>query len=102
MGRFLIWLVKGYQRFISPLFPPRCRYYPTCSSYMIQAIRVHGAAKGLLMGISRILRCQPFVKGGIDFVPLTFSLKRNLKDEQQPDYHFRREHKTNLKSNGKK
>lgn len=87
MRQLLIGLVRFYQRFISPLFPPSCRYYPTCSSYMIQAIQVHGAVKGTAMGVSRILRCHPFVKGGIDYVPRTFSLKRNFLDTEKPVYH---------------
>lgn len=70
-------MVHGYQRFISPLFPPSCRYYPTCSNYTIQAIQKHGSFKGILMGMARILRCHPFVKGGYDPVPDHFSLKRN-------------------------
>ena len=61
MKQVLTWLVRGYQRFISPLLPPSCRYYPTCSTYMIQALQKHGAIKGSLMGIARILRCNPFV-----------------------------------------
>jgi hypothetical protein len=76
MKTFLIWLVKLYQRFISPLTPPSCRYRPTCSAYMIQALEKHGA-KGFFMGIARILRCHPFVEGGDDPVPDHFSLKRN-------------------------
>lgn len=90
MSRFLIWLVRGYQRFISPLFPPSCRYYPTCSSYMIEAVKVHGAGKGFLMGISRILRCHPFVRGGIDYVPRNFSLKRNTLDKERPVYRYKK------------
>lgn len=90
MSKLLIGFVRLYQRFISPLFPPSCRYYPTCSSYMIQAIQVHGAGKGSLMGISRILRCHPFVKGGIDYVPQRFTLKRNTQDQKQPTYHYRK------------
>ncbi|MGM0215143.1 membrane protein insertion efficiency factor YidD [Enterococcus sp. AZ109] len=82
----LILLVRGYQRFISPLFQPSCRYYPSCSSYMIQALRVHGTLKGILMGIARILRCNPFARGGIDFVPLQFSLHKNTTDEDPPNY----------------
>ncbi|MEO1768163.1 membrane protein insertion efficiency factor YidD [Candidatus Enterococcus ferrettii] len=82
----LILLVRGYQRFISPLFQPSCRYYPSCSSYMIEALKVHGAIKGLLMGISRILRCNPFARGGIDYVPVNFSLRKNLLDEEPPNY----------------
>ncbi|MBA2796442.1 Putative membrane protein insertion efficiency factor [Streptococcus porcinus] len=75
---FLIYVVRLYQRFISPLFPPSCRYRPTCSTYMIQAIEKHGI-KGVLMGIARIFRCHPFVDGGDDPVPDYFSLKRNRK-----------------------
>ncbi|MBU5364933.1 membrane protein insertion efficiency factor YidD [Enterococcus devriesei] len=86
IGKGLIMIVRGYQRFISPLFQPSCRYYPTCSSYMIKAIQVHGAIKGSTMGIFRILRCNPFARGGIDYVPVHFSLKKNLVDEEEPDY----------------
>lgn len=86
MKKVVIWLVRGYQRFISPLFPPSCRYYPTCSNYMIQAVTVHGFFKGALMGVSRIFRCHPFVHGGLDYVPLHFSLARNKKDKIQPNY----------------
>ncbi|MGX7197169.1 membrane protein insertion efficiency factor YidD [Enterococcus olivae] len=90
MQKILIALVRGYQRFISPLFPPSCRYYPTCSSYMIEAIQIHGALKGSLMGISRILRCHPFVKGGLDYVPRKFTLKRNKKDKIRPVYTYKK------------
>ena len=76
MSRFLIWLVRLYQRFISPLTPPSCRYHPTCSQYMIEALQKHGA-KGFLMGLARIGRCHPFVEGGDDPVPDVFSLRRN-------------------------
>jgi putative membrane protein insertion efficiency factor len=62
-------LVLFYQRRISPLFPPMCRYYPTCSNYVLQAIEIHGFAKGLLLGILRILRCNQLFKGGYDPVP---------------------------------
>lgn len=87
MKKAAIFLVKLYQRFISPLFPPSCRYHPTCSNYMIQAIEVHGVLKGGLMGIARILRCHPLVKGGVDYVPKKFSLKRNTTDQHKPDYY---------------
>lgn len=69
--------VKFYQKAISPLFPPSCRYYPTCSTYMIQAVEKYGVVLGLLMGSARILRCNPFVRGGHDPVPDHFSLRRN-------------------------
>ncbi|MCP8856658.1 membrane protein insertion efficiency factor YidD [Latilactobacillus fuchuensis] len=77
MKKGLIMLVRFYQQGISPLLPPSCRYYPTCSSYMIQAIQKHGAFKGLIMGIGRILRCHPFIKGGYDPVPDYFTVRRN-------------------------
>ena len=82
MRRLLMSLVRGYQHFISPLFPPTCRYYPTCSTYMLQALTKHGAFKGSLMGIARILRCHPFVRGGVDPVPDHFSLRRNVAAER--------------------
>lgn len=77
MKTIMIWLVRGYQRFISPLFPPACRYYPTCSTYTLMALKKHGFIKGTLMGAARILRCQPLVKGGLDPVPDYFTLRRN-------------------------
>ena len=76
MSWILIQLVRGYQRFISPLFPPTCRYQPTCSAYMLEALKKHGL-KGFLMGIARILRCHPFREGGYDPVPDVFTIKRN-------------------------
>lgn len=76
--KVLIGAVRWYQKFISPLFPPSCRYRPTCSTYMITAIEKHGIA-GVLMGIARILRCHPFVQGGDDPVPGHFTLKRSKK-----------------------
>ena len=82
MKKIFIGLILGYQRFISPLFPPSCRYYPTCSNYSVQAIQKHGAIKGSIMGISRILRCHPFVKGGYDPVPEPFSIRRNNKEDE--------------------
>lgn len=61
--------IKGYQKYISPGLPPRCRYYPTCSAYALDALRVHGAAKGLLLASWRVLRCNPWSRGGVDHVP---------------------------------
>lgn len=69
LGQALILLVKFYQYFISPMLPPSCRYEPTCSSYMIEAIQVHGSLKGFYLGIRRILRCHPLREGGYDPVP---------------------------------
>ncbi|MGX7350972.1 hypothetical protein RU97_GL000314 [Enterococcus canis] len=90
MGKIIIGLVRFYQRFISPGLPRRCRYHPTCSQYMLDAVRTHGGIKGTTMGIARILRCHPFVKGGIDYVPLTFSLRRNPDETYHGPYDHRR------------
>ena len=69
MRQLFILLVRGYQVAIGPLLPAACRYYPSCSAYMIEALEKHGAMRGGLMGIRRILRCHPFHVGGYDPVP---------------------------------
>lgn len=69
MKKIFINLIKFYQRAISPYFPPSCKYSPTCSQYGIEAIERFGAFKGGLMTLWRILRCNPFSKGGYDPVP---------------------------------
>lgn len=69
MKRVLIWLVRGYKRFISPLLPPACRFTPTCSEYALEAIQKYGALRGGWMALKRILRCHPFHPGGYDPVP---------------------------------
>ena len=76
MKKILIALVRWYQKRISPMTPPSCRYHPTCSNYMIGAIEKHGI-KGVLMGIARILRCHPLVEGDDDPVPDYFTLRCN-------------------------
>jgi putative membrane protein insertion efficiency factor len=65
----LIKLVRFYQIFISPLIGPRCRFYPTCSSYTIEAITLHGPIKGSWLAIKRISKCHPGNPGGVDPVP---------------------------------
>lgn len=82
--KLLILLVRFYQKAISPMTGPHCKYHPTCSQYMIDALRMHGPLLGLLMGIARILRCNPFARGGIDYVPLKFSLRKNLDETYNP------------------
>ena len=69
MKRVLQAVFRFYQRAISPLFPPRCRYIPTCSEYAVQAVEKYGAAKGSWLALKRFLRCHPFHKGGYDPVP---------------------------------
>ena len=68
-ARLLIVPVTGYRRFISPLLPPVCRFYPSCSEYALEALRTHGAARGLWLAIRRLARCHPFNAGGYDPVP---------------------------------
>lgn len=68
-ARVLIVPIRGYQRFISPMFPPVCRFYPSCSAYAVEALRVHGALRGLWLSTRRISRCHPFTAGGLDPVP---------------------------------
>lgn len=69
MKRILLWLIRFYRRFISPLTPPSCRFVPTCSQYAMEAIEKYGALKGGWMALKRILRCNPFHPGGYDPVP---------------------------------
>lgn len=71
MKHLLILLVRGYRFFISPYFPTSCRYYPTCSHYAIDALKIHGAFKGTALAVWRILRCNPWSAGGEDPVPGT-------------------------------
>ena len=69
MKKLLLSLIRFYRRSISPLFPPSCRFVPTCSQYALEAIEKYGALKGGWMAFRRILRCNPFHKGGYDPVP---------------------------------
>jgi putative membrane protein insertion efficiency factor len=66
MGFLFIAIVRIYQRVISPFLPPACRFYPTCSSYSIQAIDRYGFIIGIVMTLKRLIRCHPFCAGGYD------------------------------------
>ncbi|MCK5879269.1 MAG: membrane protein insertion efficiency factor YidD [Holophagae bacterium] len=66
MKRLLLVLIKGYRRFISPIFPSSCRFTPTCSQYCYEAIEKYGIWKGGWMAMKRIFRCNPFHRGGHD------------------------------------
>jgi uncharacterized protein len=68
-ARMLLVLLAGYRNFVSPLLGPRCRFYPSCSAYAVEAVRLHGAARGSWLAVRRLARCHPFHPGGIDFVP---------------------------------
>lgn len=77
--------IRFYQKKISPHTPPSCRYHPTCSTYALQAVEKHGALKGSVMGLARIIRCNPMVSGGVDEVPDYFTIRRNPANID--DYH---------------
>lgn len=69
LKRIFIWIIRFYQVVISPIKPPSCRFYPTCSHYGLEAVNRFGALKGGWLTVKRILKCHPFHPGGIDPVP---------------------------------
>ena len=69
MKRIFVAIIRFYQKQISPMLPPSCRFQPTCSQYAVEAIQKYGALKGSALAFWRILRCNPFSKGGYDPVP---------------------------------
>ena len=75
----LIGLVRFYQYVISPMKPPSCRFYPTCSSYAVEALQEHGPIKGLWLSVKRVGKCHPFHPGGIDLVPEKKACKSSCK-----------------------
>ena len=81
MTKILIVIIKIYQYFISPLLGNRCRFFPTCSEYYIEALKTHGLLAGLKLGAKRILKCHPFKKlggsHGLDFVPMSKDKKES-------------------------
>ncbi len=87
MKKLLIGLINVYRKRVSPLKRPCCKYYPSCSEYAVTAIERFGAIKGLVLSIWRILRCNPFSGGGIDYVPEKFyiyTLKSRRRREEKP------------------
>jgi uncharacterized protein len=80
MKALLLAMIGFYQRRISPMLGARCRFHPTCSHYATDALQNHGLIKGMLLSIWRILRCQPFCKGGYDPVPLAGRAPAEAKD----------------------
>lgn len=69
LGKAMVFVIRLYQSAVSPLFPPSCRFIPSCSTYAMDAIKEYGPIKGVWLGIKRIARCHPFTAGGFDPVP---------------------------------
>jgi len=69
LARLLALLVRAYQLVLRPILPPACKFVPSCSEYTIGALRTHGAVRGLMLAVWRLLRCNPFTAGGYDPVP---------------------------------
>ncbi len=69
MKKLFLFFIRLYRKYISPLFPAKCRFYPTCSAYAYEAIEKYGALKGGFLTVKRILKCHPFNAGGYDPVP---------------------------------
>lgn len=88
MKQIAVFFINLYRRFISPLFPNRCRFYPTCSTYALEAFKRFGFFKGLYLSVFRIIRCNPFCKGGIDPVPpyFRFHYEKAEKEKFKIDY----------------
>jgi hypothetical protein len=83
-ARVLMVPIVGYRRFISPLLAPRCRFAPSCSEYALEALRVHGALRGLWLTVLRLGRCHPFHPGGYDPVPEVFTSRGTAAPSQSP------------------
>jgi putative membrane protein insertion efficiency factor len=84
MKKVLIFFLKVYKAGISPYLPKACRFTPTCSEYAMEAIGKHGAIKGTILAAYRLLRCNPFCRGGYDPVPDKFTFKRqNYLEENE-------------------
>ena len=78
MKQAVKFVLRTYKRFISPMLPHSCRFVPTCSEYAMEAVERHGAMRGSLLAIGRLLRCHPFARAGVDLVPQAESQKSAL------------------------
>jgi putative membrane protein insertion efficiency factor len=76
MKKILQFFIKLYRKFLSPILPQSCRFTPSCSEYALEALEKHGAIKGTILSAYRVLRCNPFCRGGYDPVPDRFTFKR--------------------------
>ena len=94
MKKILIKLIRGYKKYISPALGNNCRFSPTCSEYMMEALDVHGLGKGLLLSVWRLMRCSPFGKSGYDPVPESGMWKNpNRRLIRESDYRKQQGHK---------
>lgn len=69
MRNICLWLIRGYQSYISPFLSPSCRFFPSCSEYAYSAFKVHGTLAGFFLTVRRLLKCHPWHVGGVDEVP---------------------------------
>jgi len=86
-ARLLLVALRVYQTFFSALMPSACKFYPSCSHYASDAVRVHGARRGSWLALRRIARCHPFTKGGVDLVPDATEFPRDGKTAMQTAIH---------------
>ena len=80
MKALLLLLLRGYKRFLSPILPRACRFEPTCSVYMMEALEIHGVLSGLRLGLFRLGRCNPLCEGGYDPVPDSKELESSVSE----------------------
>jgi putative membrane protein insertion efficiency factor len=83
VARVIVLPIRAYQRLISPLLGPRCRFHPSCSHYAADSILRHGPIRGVYLGVRRILRCHPWSEGGLDEVPEAFTWRRPVAHRDQ-------------------
>jgi putative membrane protein insertion efficiency factor len=83
-ARLIVLLLTGYRRFVSPLLAPRCRFYPSCSAYAVEAVQMHGALRGSWLAARRLSRCHPFHAGGLDPVPVPGRTPKGQKCPNRP------------------
>jgi putative membrane protein insertion efficiency factor len=84
MTQMVTWLLSVYKRLISPFLPASCRYVPSCSEYMAEAVAKHGFFRGTALGLWRLLRCNPFARGGYDPVPGTEAARPEHAEQHAP------------------
>ncbi len=77
------WTLRQYKRWVSPLLPPACRYVPSCSEYAAEAVARHGVLRGGAMAAWRLIRCNPFVRGGYDPVPCVHASRAEARSAER-------------------